>query len=58
MANDAEILTVVRSELRMVLAEDTPGDDIELAARAVVKALRQVFLFDNASDNPLRQKQE
>ena len=33
------ILTVVRNELTMALAEDTPAEDLDRAARAVVAAL-------------------
>ena len=39
MTNDADILTVVRNELTMALAEDTPAEDLDRAARAVVAAL-------------------
>ena len=52
MANDAEILTVVRNELKMVLAEDTPGEDLDRAARAVVTALHGVGILSN-TNSPL-----
>ena len=44
MRNDTEMLTTVQNELKMSLAEDTPAEDIERAAKAIEVALRGIWL--------------
>ena len=39
-----DLLTIIRHELTKTLAEDTPAEDIERAAQAIVGALRGIWL--------------